>query len=193
MKIVQYITKKGTFDSMHRVMNECMKCFNVHGHTYLYELTFEFNQIQDIGYAIDFKEIKRIACQWIDDTLDHGAILNPLDKSLIQACKETKSKLWLMSLNGKNKYCNPSAENIAKEIFLVVSILLNSSHLKLYNVRLWETPTCYTDCTEDSISEGERLNFQQVRLLEINKYKKDKGVVVYDDRKINTYSQSLET
>ena len=41
----QYITRKGTFDSGHRVMNERMKCFNMHGHTYLYELEFEFNEI----------------------------------------------------------------------------------------------------------------------------------------------------
>lgn len=41
----QYITRKGNFDSGHRVMNERMKCFNIHGHTYLYELEFEFNEI----------------------------------------------------------------------------------------------------------------------------------------------------
>jgi hypothetical protein len=57
----QYITRKGNFDSGHRVMNERMKCFNIHGHTYLYELEFEFNEMEEIGYAIDFKEIKRVA------------------------------------------------------------------------------------------------------------------------------------
>ena len=32
---MQLITRKGTFDSGHRVMNEQYKCYNLHGHTYL--------------------------------------------------------------------------------------------------------------------------------------------------------------
>jgi 6-pyruvoyltetrahydropterin/6-carboxytetrahydropterin synthase len=184
MKTIQYITKKGTFDSMHRVMNECMKCFNVHGHTYLYELKFQFNQMEDIGYAIDFKEIKRVACQWIDDILDHGAILNPKDNALIEACKQTKSKLWLMSLNGANEYCNPSVENIAKEVFLAISMLLDSEHLSLHKIRLWETPSCYTDCIRQSISPNEKQNFIQTHSAEIQTYKEAKGTLIYDDRVI---------
>ena len=86
----QYITRKGTFDSGHRVMNERMKCFNMHGHTYLYELEFEFNSMEAIGYAIDFKEIKRVGCQWIDDMLDHGFIVNPKDDDVIKACAKIR-------------------------------------------------------------------------------------------------------
>ena len=115
----QTITRKGTFDSMHRVMNERMKCFNVHGHTYLFELTFGFSQMEDIGYAIDFKEVKRVGCQWIDDILDHGAILNPKDAVLIDAVNSVDSKLYKMSLNGGEEYCNPSVENLVKEIFML--------------------------------------------------------------------------
>ena len=117
---VQYISRKGNFDSGHRVMNERMKCFNVHGHTYLYELTFAFNNMEEIGYAIDFKEIKRVFCQWIDDILDHGMLLNPQDYELINVTGKLGSKLWLMSLNGEHEYCNPSVENIAKEVFLAM-------------------------------------------------------------------------
>jgi 6-pyruvoyltetrahydropterin/6-carboxytetrahydropterin synthase len=76
MKNTQYITRKGNFDSGHRVMNEFMKCFNIHGHTYLYELTFSFESMEEIGYAIDFKEIKRVFCQWIDDIFEFYNIYN---------------------------------------------------------------------------------------------------------------------
>ena len=82
----QYISRKGSFDSSHRVMNERMKCFNQHGHGYAYSLTFSFESIESIGYALDFKEIKRIGCQWIDDKLDHGSIYNPLDVDFINPC-----------------------------------------------------------------------------------------------------------
>ena len=77
----QYITRKGTFDSGHRVMNERMKCFNIHGHTYLYELEFEFNEMEEIGYAIDFKEIKSTV------HLIHFCILNKVFTTIPDVCQ----------------------------------------------------------------------------------------------------------
>ena len=179
----QTITRKGSFDSGHRVMNERMKCFNVHGHTYLYELVYSFDESKSIGYAIDFKEIKRVACQWIDDILDHGMILNPEDKELIETTQKLGSKLWLMSLNGPGKYCNPTAENIAKEIFLAMKVLFeNYKHLRIHQVRLYETPNCYTDCYASSINTLEELGFYITRREAILKYAHEKGIVEYDDR-----------
>jgi len=186
---MQLITRKGNFDSGHRVMNEFMKCFNIHGHTYLYELTFSFNNIEEIGYAIDFKEIKRVFCQWIDDILDHGMILNPKDELLIKTTREYGSKLWLMSLNGEGEYCNPSVENIAKEIFLAMDILSENLYknaptgLKIYGVKIYETPNCFTECFRESIPNGEKLNFWASNVVEISKYAIEKGVLEYDDRK----------
>lgn len=190
MNRIQYITRKGNFDSGHRVMNEFMKCFNIHGHTYLYELTFSFETVEEIGYAIDFKEVKRVFCQWIDDILDHGMILNPKDELLIRTTKEYGTKLWLMSLNGENQYCNPSVENIAKEIFLAMDILSkvlyrnSKTGLQIHKVTIYETPNCYTDCLRESISDSERLLFSQYRWEEIKDYAEAKGVLEYDDRKI---------
>lgn len=191
MKNIQYISRKGNFDSGHRVMNERMKCFNVHGHTYLYELTFSFENMESIGYAIDFKEIKRVFCQWIDDILDHGMLLNAHDISLIRTTRELESKLWLMSLNGEGEYCNPSVENIAKEVFLAVDLLSNTLYmdaptgLKIHKVTIYETPNCWTECTSESISDSERYNFVKARSAELYKYASEKGIIEYDDRKLN--------
>lgn len=187
----QYITRKGNFDSGHRVMNEFMKCFNIHGHTYLYELTFSFESMEEIGYAIDFKEIKRVGCQWIDDILDHGMILNPHDTKLIETTKDYGTKLWLMSLNGEGEYCNPSVENISREVFLAMEILYNEVYknkptsLKIHRVVIHETPNCWTEVKAASISDKERQNFRAARLAEIQAYAKSKGVLEYDDRKID--------
>lgn len=191
MKKIQYISRKGNFDSGHRVMNEFMKCFNIHGHTYLYELTFSFENMEEIGYALDFKEIKRVFCQWIDDILDHGMLLNPHDTKLIETTKDYGTKLWLMSLNGEGNYCNPSVENIAKEVFLAMDILSETLYqnaptgLKIHKVQIYETPNCATECFADSIGEVERQNFMSARSNEITAYANDKGVLEYDDRKIN--------
>lgn len=181
---IQYITRKCSFDSGHRVMNERMKCFNIHGHTYICEITFEFNEMEDIGYAIDFKEIKRVGLQWIDDILDHGMILNPHDKELIETTKKLGSKLWLMSLNGKDQYCNPSAENISKEIFLAMMVLFEPyKHLNISAVKLWETPNCSVLCVNNSISSVEAFNWSSVRRDELIAYREEKGIIEYDDRK----------
>lgn len=187
----QFISRKGSFDSGHRVMNEYMKCFNIHGHTYLYELTFSFENMEEIGYAIDFKEIKRVGAQWIDDILDHGMLLNPHDVKLIGTVKDYGTKLWLMSLNGEGSYCNPSVENIAREVFLAMEILFDEMYrdkttgLKIHKVTIFETPNCSTECTADSIPEKERINFRDARFSEIVAYAIEKGRLEYDDRKIN--------
>jgi 6-pyruvoyltetrahydropterin/6-carboxytetrahydropterin synthase len=188
-KKLQTISRKGSFDSGHRVMNERMKCFNVHGHTYLYTLTFSFTNSEDIGYAIDFKEIKRVGAQWIDDLLDHGMILNPHDTELINTTKSLGSKLWLMSLNGPGAYCNPSVENIAKEVFLAMEILFPvqanlHTGLKIHKIKIFETPNCYTVVKAESISDKERLNFRNVNYNQIYQYYLDKGRIEYDDRKL---------
>jgi 6-pyruvoyltetrahydropterin/6-carboxytetrahydropterin synthase len=146
--------------------------------------------MEEIGYAIDFKEIKRVFCQWIDDIMDHGMILNPKDELLIQTTKSYGTKLWLMSLNGKGEYCNPSVENIAKEVFLAMQILTDELYkntntgLKIHNVKIYETPNCFTDCDANSFSVNESSNFYNANKDAITEYAKEKGVLEYDDRKI---------
>lgn len=182
----QTVTRKGSADICHRVMFEKCKCFSVHGHTYLYELTFSFTSMPEISgsYAIDFKEIKRVGCAWIDDLLDHGAMLNPHDTILIEAINKMGTKLWLMSLYGEGNFCNPSAENIAKEMFLAMKILFDGRKggLKIEHIRLYETPNCYTDCTDDSITSEEELNFRNARQNQIIDYRNSRGIFDYDAR-----------
>ena len=81
------LTRIFDFDAAHRVMNEKMKCFNLHGHRFHVELTFRYSEVTALGYAIDFKEIKRLAGTWLDESFDHATILNPLDEELIAFCK----------------------------------------------------------------------------------------------------------
>lgn len=182
----QYVGRKGSFDAGHRVMNQNFACKNMHGHTYLYKLVFAYNQEENIGYAIDFKEIKRIGIQWLLDFLDHGMILNPEDGVLIQAAKDSQSKFWLMTLENGN-FCNPTAENIAKEIFLAMKILFPPAEtgLRIHKVKLNETPNCWTVVKADSISEKEELNFMYYHRTTISAYRKSLGEVIYDSTKIS--------
>ena len=69
------VTRVFEFDSAHRVMNEKVKCFNLHGHRFKVEATFSYMDVKEIGYAIDFKELKRVCGDFIDEFLDHACIL----------------------------------------------------------------------------------------------------------------------
>ncbi|MBC8421997.1 MAG: 6-carboxytetrahydropterin synthase [Pelagibacteraceae bacterium] len=181
---MQTITREYGFDAGHRVMNERFKCFNAHGHRYHIKLTYSFQDMHEIGYIIDFKELKRVGVQWIDDMMDHGFIVNPTDTKLINTLKDIETKLYFMSLNG-DEYCNPSVENVAREIFLAQEILFEDyDGLEIHHIRLNETPNCYTDVYKDSIPEVERDTFYELRYDDIKGYAKDKGIVEYDDRKV---------
>ncbi len=177
------ITRKGSFDSAHRVMHQTSACRFYHGHLYQYELSFEYDITESIGYAIDFKEIKRIAGQFIEDHFDHGFIANPKDIPIVTAIESINSRVWYMSLEGPDNFCNPTAENIAKELFMVVEIVMGAyPKLKLVQLRLYETPNCFVDCFADSISSLERVNFYRVREQQCKEYLQQKGTVQYDDR-----------
>lgn len=180
---MQKLTRCGSFDAAHRIMNERVKCSNIHGHTFNYELTFSFKEAEDIGYALDFKEIKRVACSFIDTFMDHAAILNPSDTEFIAFSKKIGSRLWVMSLKG-SEYCNPSAEHISKEIFMSIAALMNSDNLQLCEVRLWETAKCSVTTAEEDITEAEKANFMAAHSAQLQAWKDEVGSFEYDDRRI---------
>lgn len=87
----QYITRKYEMDFAHRVMNERVKCSHNHGHRGQCDITLSFNNCAEIGYIIDFKEMKRVFCSFCDEYFDHGSILNSHDHILIEALKKIKA------------------------------------------------------------------------------------------------------
>lgn len=172
------ITRIFEFDSAHRVMNEKVKCFNLHGHRFKVELTFEYFTKGSLGYAIDFKEIKRIAGTWLDENFDHASILNPNDEQLIMLCRNYEWKLYIMGL-GNFGDINPSAENLASEIFYSLSVIFKTSFkgvISLKNVRLYETPNCWVDTDKaDYVATPQRVK-------ELTEWATKMGVFNYDVR-----------
>lgn len=125
------------------------RCFNLHGHSYLYEIQLE-TKVGHIGYGIDFADVKTLLQYYIDGYLDHGAILNPADFDIIDLCRKIGSKYHIMSLvDTTDKYMNPSAENIAREMYFTLHALFTKNNIegyeRIHNIRLYETPNCYVD------------------------------------------------
>lgn len=171
------ITRIFEFDAAHRVMNEKIKCFNLHGHRFKVEVTFEYTHKGGLGYAIDFKEIKRIIGAWIDEHLDHATILNPHDEQLIAFCKNMNWRLYVMGM-GMLSDRNPSAENIASELFYTFSqfFLNGSAGVWLKKIRLYETPNCWVETEDyDYVATNDYA-------AELKKWRDDKGSFNYDIR-----------
>jgi 6-pyruvoyltetrahydropterin/6-carboxytetrahydropterin synthase len=114
----------------HRLLNYPGKCRNLHGHNGRAIITFEASTLDERGMVIDFSEIKRAVSGWIDEHLDHRMILDRTDPvaPVLQGMGEP---LFLMDVN-------PTAENIARQIFEVA----REQGLPVIDVRLWETPQC---------------------------------------------------
>jgi len=179
----QTITRKGTFDAAHRVMHERVKCFNLHGHTFLYELTFAFKQPEDLGYALDFKEIKRVACAYIDEVFDHCTIINPKDTIVKECVEKLGTKLYEMTIKGPGEDCNPSAESIAKELFVQIAYLMDTENIWLDSLRLYETPNCWVDTNSSDIRANEEHNILLGNQERLEEFKQRIGTFEYDERK----------
>ena len=77
--------------------------------------------------AADFSKIKRVVSNWIDANLDHRMILNK-DDPMLPLFKQQGEPFFLLDVN-------PTAENIAREIFRVTQ----DKGLPVTRVTLWET------------------------------------------------------
>lgn len=171
------VTRIFEFDAAHRVMNEKVKCFNLHGHRFKVEATFEYGSKGELGYAIDFKEIKRIVGAWIDEKLDHACILNPNDEQLIMLCRNYNWRLYIMGM-GTFGDINPSAENLASELFYTIRQLFaeDNSGVRLVKLRLYETPNCWVETEAiDYVGTSSFIN-------DVKEWRKEKGSFNYDAR-----------
>jgi len=109
------LTKIFTFDSAHRLPFHDGMCKELHGHTYTLEVTLR-GEPNDNGILIDFGDLKRIVNSWILKKLDH--------KYLNDVLKD-----------------DPTAENIAKYIFIILRKCSSIFKDKLYSITVWETRT----------------------------------------------------
>jgi len=129
------ITKSFTFDMAHRLINYIGPCANLHGHTYTAIIQYSANNLDSQGFVIDFAEITKNIKSWVDKTWDHGVMLHK-DDPLVEVVKPHTSKIYIMP-------CNPSAENIARELYSATDLLINTrgKNFTIVSVAIKETPT----------------------------------------------------
>ena len=104
------------FASAHTLRDYPGACSRMHGHNWKVEAEVIATKLNDIGMAIDFKEIKTAARE-IAGRLDHYYLndIPPFDK------------------------INPTAENIASWFFDELAKSINSDTVTVSALTLWET------------------------------------------------------
>jgi 6-pyruvoyltetrahydropterin/6-carboxytetrahydropterin synthase len=137
------ISKEFTFDMAHALLGYDGLCKNIHGHSYTLVVTVIGSPMQDAdspknGMLIDFKDLKNIIRQQIIDRFDHALVLNSATpKDLLDMLMGNYDKIVLMEYQ-------PTTENMIAEMAEHIRELL-PENLKLYSLRLRETPSSYAE------------------------------------------------
>jgi len=145
------ITRRLEFDAGHRIPNHNSQCKHLHGHRYAIEITLSGDIItqegtSEQGMVMDFSDVKSIAKKKLVDAWDHAFLVYRGDK---QVCD------FLASLpNHKTVTLDvvPTVENLAKVAYAILAESYQDTfhnHLRLEQVRLYETPNNWADCKRD--------------------------------------------
>jgi 6-pyruvoyltetrahydropterin/6-carboxytetrahydropterin synthase len=131
------ITKQFRSETAHIVRNAFSeRCrFNVHGHSYLYEVSIAGEIEEPSGMVLDFKQLEPI--KTFIDQFDHCMVLWDGEQDLFKEFFKLNFKRVIIMKK------NPTAENMVCVISRFVSQWLADAHPDCYleNIRIWETIT----------------------------------------------------
>lgn len=141
------ITRRLEFDSGHRIPDHQSQCRHLHGHRYAIEITLAGEVIRQAGsplngMVMDFSDIKALAKRNLVDAWDHAFLVWRGDVAVVS---------FLESLPGHKTVVLdvvPTAENLAIVAFDLLDQVYRDTygnHLRLEQVRLYETPNCWAD------------------------------------------------
>jgi len=115
-----------TFASAHQLRGYKGKCENLHGHNWKVHIHVLADKLNDIDIAIDFHDLKDMATE----------VLSPLDHAMLNEVFPFTE-------------INPSSENIAKWIYDSMRKKVDSEHLRVSAVTVWESETASATYYED--------------------------------------------
>ena len=114
------IRVKVDFPAAHHLEGYPGDCARPHGHNWVLEVFARSSQLDSLGMAIDFRDLKKAAKE----------IIAPWDHQDLNQLPEFQE-------------VNPSAEQIAKIAFDKLSDLFNHQKTWIDRVTLWENERCY--------------------------------------------------
>jgi len=117
---------KTDFAAAHSLRGYPGDCAQIHGHNWDVEVFVRCSELDEIGIGIDFRDIKQIVNEVLED-LDHSN-LNDLPAF---------------------KDMNPTSENIARFLYKEISKKLNTDMVKVSKVMVSETPNAGASYREE--------------------------------------------
>ena len=150
------ITRRLEFDAGHRIPDHLSQCRHLHGHRYAIEITLAGDIIRQSGSSLngmvmDFSQVKLLAKETLVDAWDHA---------FLAYCGDTLLLSFLESLPGHKTVVLdvvPTAENLAAVAFGILDRIYRDTfgnHLRLEQVRLYETPNCWADAGRGALPPG---------------------------------------
>jgi len=125
-----------SFEAAHRLYDvdtyseECRN--NLHGHSYVVKVVVSSRSLNNAGMVIDFKLLKKILKETIEDKYDHSCILRSCDP-LAEVVKANCKKVHIVE-------DNPTAEWMAKKFFMDILFALSSmEYITVEKVSVQET------------------------------------------------------
>ena len=147
------ISSKLEFDAGHRIPSHNSQCRHLHGHRYAVEITLSGDIITDEGIAkqgmvMDYSEVKQIAKDALIDKWDHAFLVYSGDVQVLQFLQSIEDHKTVVLDTP------PTAENLALVAFNILDNAYQDNygnHLRLEQVRLFETPNCWADAIRGRI------------------------------------------
>lgn len=133
------------FETAHAIYQYPGKCAQLHGHSYELHVTVAsefqaekppFEYLDELGIAMDFKELKNIIQEHVLSNLDHKILLS---EAYLRMNTQFYEKMEVIVFS-----VEPTAENILIYISNKLQIALpNGVHL--ISMKLWETEDSYAE------------------------------------------------
>lgn len=141
------VTKKFRFEMAHMLSKHPSLCRNVHGHSYVLEVTAIANN-NDCDMVVDFSDLKQLVNSVIVDNMDHAFAYNvdttdECELAIVDVLKKYGKKI--VAFTGR-----PTAEVMCKEIYnkLSTNIQYITNNYRLCKIRLYETESGWVEYAE---------------------------------------------
>lgn len=115
------------FAASHILHGHSGKCARLHGHNWKVEAEVKTHDLDQLGVAIDFQDIKA-ALRELVEALDHRHLND------------------LPAFEG----INPTAEHVARHLFKALASRLDDGRVRVSGITIWETERASVRYTEDA-------------------------------------------
>ena len=162
------ITKSLDFDFAHNIEGHRGACINVHGHTWKFEVEVSASELDEEGFVVDFKRLKRDVLQPCHTLLDHSLALGQRLFSQVEPQLSAMGTAFLASrvtvhgpghetepgeewelFGAKGTYpggmkvavlpFSPTSERLAKWLYGLAAEQLNDERVTVTCARIYET------------------------------------------------------